>query len=362
MLSEHEIARRVRAGEVSLPPLTFRLEKTPAKTARYEADEIISAWWDGREIGRFAVEYKSTASPKAIQAALMTVRGWRLEEGLYPLVMVPYLGNERLAEFEKEKISAVDLCGNGVVLVGQKLAVYRTGGRNEFTSSEPIKNVYRRNSSLVVRVFAAKPRFHAVGEVLEEINTRNGIMRQWNPAGMGLSTVSKVLKAMEEDLLIAREAGIRLIQPRKLLDKLAENYEPPSVKQMIRLKIDGWEGNVLERIRHEADRLQVPWQVTGLSSVNQFAVMQRGEMISVYCPRLKEIVPALKGRETDRFPNLEIQETGDQRVYFDPLVKDGVRWASSVQAYLELMSGDKRDRETAEQVRSHILKAVEEWR
>jgi hypothetical protein len=30
-------------------------------------------------------------------------------------------------------------------------------------------------------------------------------------------------------------------------------------------------------------------------------------------------------------------------------------WASPVQVYLELMAGDKRDQETAEQVKSYIL-------
>jgi predicted oxidoreductase len=68
------------------------------------------------------------------------------------------------------------------------------------------------------------------------------------------------------------------------------------------------------------------------------------------------LVERLPGSRTDRFPNLEIIEADDETAYFDALEDDKFLWASSVQVYLELMAGDKRDRETAEQVRSFILK------
>jgi hypothetical protein len=64
----------------------------------------------------------------------------------------------------------------------------------------------------------------------------------------------------------------------------------------------------------------------------------------------------LRASQTDRFPNLELLETEDETVYFDARQKGDVWWASPVQVYLELMAGDKRDQETAEQVKSCILK------
>ena len=60
----------------------------------------------------------------------------------------------------------------------------------------------------------------------------------------------------------------------------------------------------------------------------------------------------------DRFPNLEILETDDETVYFDARKDRNFWWASPVQVYLELMSGDKRDRETAEQVKSFIVNNI----
>jgi len=71
------------------------------------------------------------------------------------------------------------------------------------------------------------------------------------------------------------------------------------------------------------------------------------------------LLERLGGSQTDRFPNLEIVETETEFFYFDSRKEKGFFWASPVQVYLELMTGDKRDRETAEQVRDFILKDTE---
>jgi hypothetical protein len=83
--------------------------------------------------------------------------------------------------------------------------------------------------------------------------------------------------------------------------------------------------------------------------------MQRGDVLSVYCPRLEILLERLPGSRLDRFPNLELVETEDETAYFDARKDGNFWWASPVQVYLELMAGDKRDRETAEQVKSFIL-------
>jgi len=87
--------------------------------------------------------------------------------------------------------------------------------------------------------------------------------------------------------------------------------------------------------------------------------MQRGDLLSVYCPRLEMLLGRLSGSQSDRFPNLELVETEDETVYFDGRQEGNFWWASPVQVYLELMAGDKRDQETAEQVKSYIIKNLQ---
>jgi hypothetical protein len=85
--------------------------------------------------------------------------------------------------------------------------------------------------------------------------------------------------------------------------------------------------------------------------------MAREPILSFYCSDLERLLrrlgPDLK--ETSRFPNIELLETDEDFVYFD--VRDKLA-ASPVQTYLELMQGDKREQETAEQLRETILQPI----
>ncbi|MDF1592716.1 MAG: hypothetical protein P1P89_14460, partial [Desulfobacterales bacterium] len=175
---------------------------------------------------------------------------------------------------------------------------------------------------------------------------------------MSLSTVSKALKTLEEDLIIKREDTIRLLQPDKLLQKLSENYVPPKIKKRVRLKISEEIGAVRELFGKEALAAGLPWVATGLSSIGKYAVMQRGELLSIYSPRPDVLMERLSGSQSDRFPNIELLETEDETVYFDCREEGNFWWASPVQVFLESMTGDKRDQETAEQVESYIMNQV----
>ena len=70
---------------------------------------------------------------------------------------------------------------------------------------------------------------------------------------------------------------------------------------------------------------------------------------------METLLKKLPGSQYDRFPNLELLETEDEPVYFDARQEDGFWWASPLQVYMELMAGDKRDQETAEQLKALIL-------
>jgi hypothetical protein len=215
---------------------------------------------------------------------------------------------------------------------------------------------------MVARVFLSCPAYKTVQEICSEINRRNVLVDRWKKRPMSLSTVSKSLKTLEDDLIIDRKGMIRLLQPDRLLEKLSQNYAAPNIKAGIRLKVQA-EGETLRRLlRRQSQELDVPIVAAGASSVGQYAVMQRGDLLSVYCPSLEMLAEWLPGSRTDRFPNLEIIETDDETVYFDARKDEEFRWASPVQVYLELMAGDKRDKETAEQIRSLILKDVERVR
>lgn len=355
MPTEREILKRLERGDLSLPPLSLRLlEVQPRMRDDFRADALIQVSW--RNISaKFIVELKSISTPKAFQSALNNLKTFSSRENLGLMLIMPYLNDKQLQELEREGVSGIDLCGNGVVAAPDKFAVYRSGGKNRFPSSAPIKNIYRKNSSMVGRVFLARSGYNSVQDVLEEVNKLDLLVNRWDKKPMSFSTVSKSLKVLEEDLIIERNGFIRLLQPDKLLEKLSEYYLPPDSEKRIRIKLTEKTDSIIQLIGNVSQNAGIPIVATGTTSVTQYAVMQRGDMISVYCPSIENLLKLIPRSESDRFPNFELIETEDQRVYFDSRMQQNFRWASPVQVYLELMRGDKRDRETADQVKSYIL-------
>ncbi len=354
--TEKEAMSWLESGRLELPPLRFELAKTqPSYRSDREWDFEIKARWADETV-TFAVEYKSLSTPKVFEETLRRCKGTWLPARCLPLMLMPYLKPDQLDELEKSGISGVDLCGNGVVIVPDRLRVFRSGNRNQFASYAPIKNIYRKNTSMVGRVFFANPSFPSIQSICDAVNARNPLVTKWGRTPMQISTVSKAIKGLEDDLVVDRAEGIRLIQADTLLSKLSENYELPRSVRRVRLKVEADQPTLIRLLQTQAEAATLLIMATGLSSVNRYAVMQRDDVLSVYCSRLEPLMERFPGRETNRFANLELVETDEQPMYFDSQDDHGFLWASPLQTYLELMSGDKRDRETAEQVKAKLLR------
>ena len=357
--TEKEMIEQLQRGEVVLPPLSFRFLGSDVEVGEnIRLDALIEISWRGSSV-KLAIECKALSTPKAFKSAVNMLKSLKLPEDYRPILLMPFLSERQLQDLEREGISGIDLCGNGVILEPGKLAVFRSGGKNRFSSSALIKNIYRKNSSMVGRVFLARSVYETVQDILAEINRRNLLVDRWNRKPMSLSTVSKALKTLEQDLIIERGEKIRLLQPEKLLEKLRDNYSEPYTKERISLKVREGNEDIRGLLSNLSQKLNLPLVATGLASVNRYAVMQRGDMFSVYCPRVAMLLEELAGDQSDRFPNLELIETVDEKIYFDARQERSFQWASPVQVYLELMAGDKRDQETADQVKSSLLSDIE---
>ena len=85
--------------------------------------------------------------------------------------------------------------------------------------------------------------------------------------------------------------------------------------------------------------------------------MAREPIQSLYCSNLESLLESLGPdlKETSRFTNIELLETDEDFVYLD--ARDDLA-ASPVQTYLELMRGDKREQQTAEQLRKTVLQPL----
>jgi hypothetical protein len=173
MPTEREIIEQLQRGKVSLPPLSFRFVKAQMETdGNRRLDALVEASWQDMTI-KFVVKCKSLSTPKEFQDGLYMLKSSSLPKGYRPMLIMPFLSEQQLQELEQEGISGIDLCGNGVVVVLGTFAVFRTGRKNRFSSSAPIKNIYRKNSSMVGRVFLIRSSYFSVQEICSEINQQN---------------------------------------------------------------------------------------------------------------------------------------------------------------------------------------------
>jgi hypothetical protein len=347
MLTKEEILSRVW-GSLEFPPVRVKVEDlSPASFVsggKKSPDLVLTLEWENRR-RKFVVECKGQSAPSYLVGAIEQVRAYSATTSDFlPMVIVPYLGPESLERLIAAGVSGLDLCGNGVVNVPGEWFVYRTGEKNRFPTSLPIKNVYRGASSIAARVFLSRPKYESVNEVREEILKRKG--------DISLSTISKVLKALQEDLLIGRNDYIRLLQPERLLDLLRDNYRRPNAERRLQGKVRDVQNLIMEGAAVAkknkllvASRTQTPYVILPSSS----------NMVSLYVSSADPFLREFGFEETGRFPNVELLETDDPTVYFDRRDLSPIPYISPLQAYLELSNGGKREQEAAEPLRGDIL-------
>ena len=235
---QSEMFRLLAQGRVDTSPLKLlAVKREPIGKARpktRKADATIELGW-GRKAFRFAVECQAVSTPKEIAAAAETAKRSSSPPRSFPMVVVPYLPESQMRLLQEQQVSGIDLSGNALIMVPDEILVSRTGSPNNFRRAGVIKNVYRKNSSIVPRVFLLKPQYDSITEVMDEIKCRGGSITQ--------ATVSKVCNSLDQDLVIERTKGqlprtrsLRLIQPDKLLELLTENYAPPQINQRLTAK------------------------------------------------------------------------------------------------------------------------------
>jgi hypothetical protein len=292
----------------------------------------------------FVVEIESTSTPKSVDHKIRQVRGYseEIEAGDCPALLVRHL-SEKVAQVVKDRrMSALDLNGNYIIQTPEFAAV-RLDQKNRFPRSRQIKNVYRGTTSLVGRFLLQGP---TVFEKVQEIH--DGIV------GLGgnisLSTVSKALSGLDDDLLIHKERGkIRLTQPSELLSRLQSEYRQPKIQDEWRLQLP----EDREEQEEWLTELSSPWLWTGITSAELSTSAPADTVAHAYTRPFESIPNRLKACQNRRFYNCVLKETDSDFVFFG---QQDYR-ADDVQCYLELanLKGDSRAAEIAKTYRENIL-------
>jgi hypothetical protein len=340
----------MRVNDVQLPPLEISIQGPETADMVWNhfgarPDLVLTVMWADKEYP-FVVEQKTSSTPRTLETAIRQVKHYAdLSQNRYrPMVLVPYLNPRSLDKLVATGVSGIDFSGNGLVNVPGELFVYRTGEKNRFPTSTPIRNVYRGSASLVSRMLLSHGHFSSVTDLSKEIRIRGG--------SIALSTTSKALRTLQEEMLVGRRGGIRLLQPARLLDLLVENYRGPDIERRILGRVD----DVASAVRKLSSNAQVLGMPVACNRPSLYSVLpDSNEIVEVYTPSSDRILHDIGFQETDRFPNMALIDSQDRTLYFDRREMDGAYWVSPLEAYLMLTKGGKREKEAAEQIRPDLL-------
>jgi len=269
------------------------------------------------------------------------------------MIFLPYLSPDRLKELEERSVSGIDLCGNGIIYVPNKICVLRTGQPNLYPDSRTLANPFRGRSALVGRMLLANPQWDRLSDLTEAIKRRSQLK------GLSLSQVSKTISAYADETIVQKQGStIKLIDPVGLLDNLGKEWRPNSPRRQVSYR--GIDGKAKLAELSKSDKLA--WSLTGESSATRYcSIAQGGPLrVAVTDMKLAESTLRLTTESVPNFADVVLMETRDEEYFFanEPDGK-GIRFASRIQTWLELNHGDARQRETAKDLYQEIIKDIQ---
>jgi len=352
-LTEKQIMRELWKPAGQYKPLTFtQLSEEPQTTQQFRPDALVEVSVADRPSFQALVEIVPIATPKALTEKCRQLVDYLSKIKTpkpVPLIVAPYIGKRQAQILVTEGISWLDLCGNMRVEIPERVYIERTGNKNKYPDTLPIKKIFQGTSVLVSRALLLKREgFKSQCDLVDFINSRN--------ANITTSTVSRVLKSLEEELLVSKTKPlISVPDAARLLDRLAEGYVSPARRnesKIYKFACDDFETSFPRRLVGP----QLAYAACGFYAAKLKGLGTTGEITIA----VKDIEKARERFQLDKpdaeFGNLVIIETEDPGIWFNIEQEPVMPVVDDIELYLEMMVDTPRGPKVAELLRQGILK------
>jgi hypothetical protein len=325
------------------------------------------------------VEAKNNCTPKLVeQIAPWLSQMKALQKGAAFALVCPALSPQSQKLCFERNVDFIDLAGNVFINVPGKLLVHRVGmAPREQTSPSYYRNPFSGKSSRILRVLLQKPRAWTLSDITEELASES---RRTERAGVSFevsfSLASRVLRSLEEDLLVMRRPtsfdpaqavsarslkGEMLVgrrnpilvpEPRRLLTVWAQAYKDRYRWYLRRsFKIPNPFGPGLKAVRQALDGLLKPqcFAFTGAAAASVTAPFVDVDPIDIYISDeagAENLRKSVSGTSTG--PDLRVIFAFDPGVFLYSSLVEGIPIVSDIQAYLDLFARGGRDLKQAD--------------
>ena len=315
----------------------------------YGVDGLIGLSYPGGSCA-LVVEVKSNGAPRFVRSGVYQLescvaqlhRSGEANGGrrLIPMLVSPYLSPESRAICTDHDVAYLDLVGNAR-LAFDTVYIERTVADKPRSETRALRSIFTPKAAAILRVLLREPdRAWRVSDLAAQANASYG-------------HVSNVRKALlEREWLDVRDDGAVLIQPDALLQTWRESYRRPAGQS-----ITGYthlHGRQLdERLRGKLNPYpERPRAIYSLHSAAQWlAPFSRSGTQTFYAdePGAEMLKEELKLAPAAMGPNVVLHVPTDESLFDDAREPaQNVFCTSPIVAYLDLWSGNDREREAAE--------------
>ena len=315
----------------------------------YGVDGLIGMRYAGTRYA-LVVEVKSNGAPRYVRSGVYQLESCvaRLRQSgeanggrrLIPMLVTPYLSPESRAICSDRDVAYLDLVGNAR-LAFDAVYIERAVADKPKTETRALRSFFTPKAAAILRVLLRDPdRAWRVTELAAQANA-------------SLGHVSNVRKALlGREWIEDRDDGAVLTQPGALVETWRDRYRPPAGRS-----ITGYthlHGKQLdERLRGELNpHPERPRAIYSLNSAAQwFAPFSRIGTQTFYTdePGAQVLKESLKLTPAARGENVVLHIPTDESLFDDASEpRPSVFCTSPIVTYLDLWTGNEREREAAE--------------
>ncbi len=358
-LTEKEVLQYLQRAADQYAPLKInRLAEEVPLPGGYQVDAVVEFSIQNGPSFEAVAEITPVPTPRYVlmkAQQLDSYLGREKKRDRVALLVAPYIGARQAKILADRGISWIDLSGNVSIRVSNRIYIERTGRPNRFPDTAPIKRIFQGTSSLVGRALLLRPEgFASLEKMVDFINERN--------ANITLPTVSKVLKKLEDELLINRSKSLVSVpDPEKLLERLAEGYKNSTERKKrntYRFAIGDIQQLSAGVVGVCKDYLACGFyaaQIKGLAVTDKITIFVKD--VEQFRRKAEEKLVSIT--VDAEFGNAIITETNNPGVWFNPdwRVIDSV--VDDIELYLEMTVDTPRGPKVAEQLKRRILQRAE---
>lgn len=291
------------------------------------------------------IEVKNNGQPRVARDAVNKLLRYRnTSPDFYGVFMAPYISPQSAEICSKDGIGYIDLAGNCRLSFG-RVYIEQTGNSNPFREKRDLRSLYSPKAARILRVLLINPkRVWKTQDMAKE-------------AEVSLGQVANVKKFLDDrEWILVTSEGFSLREPEKLLKEWSENYtfKKNQMRNFYSLKNSVEVEEDLARVCNERD---IKYVLTGFSGAIRFSPAVRYQRAMAYVSdNFEDVASVLNLKEVPSGANVTLLTPYDEGVFYGTRLVGGIRVASPVQIYLDLVSFRGRGEEAAHVILEEAIK------